>query len=164
MDLLTFLRTEHGLRASTAILFNHESPLRGPQFVSRKISRAVALAKLGRPVKLELQNLAARVDWSSAHDVVRALHLMGTAANPADYVVASGQLHSVQQMVEFAFSLASTNWRDLLDSRPGRSSPALLGCNKELRETLHWQPTVDFAAMIEEMVEHDYAESALTTG
>jgi GDPmannose 4,6-dehydratase len=103
MDLLAFLRTEHGLRASTAILFNHESPLRNPQFVSRKVTQAAARAKAGKNVKIELLNIGARVDWSSAHDVVRALHLMAKAENGGDYIVASGKLHSVRDLLEIAF-------------------------------------------------------------
>lgn len=164
MDLLTFLRTEQGLRASSAILFNHESPLRGHQFVSRKISRAAALAKLGRPVKLELHNLAARVDWSSARDVVRALHLMAAADQAHDYVVASGQLHSVQDMLEAAFAHAGLNWQDHVATRPSHPVPALTGCSTALRAKLQWARGISFKNMIAEMVDYDTKNLAIQTG
>lgn len=164
MDLLTFLRAEQGLRASSAILFNHESPLRGHQFVSRKVSRAAALAKLGRPVKLELHNLAARVDWSSARDVVRALHLMAAADQAHDYVVASGQLHSVQDMLEAAFAHAGLHWQDHVDTRPSHPAPALAGCSTALRAKLQWAPGISFKNMIAEMVDYDTKALAIQTG
>ena len=164
MDLLTFLRREQGLQASSAILFNHESPLRGHQFVSRKISRAAALAKLGRPVKLELHNLAARVDWSSAGDVVRALHLMAAADQADDYVVASGQLHSVEEMLGVAFAHAGLNWQDHVDMRPGQPMPALAGCSAALREKLHWAPRSSFKNMIAEMVDYDIKNLSIPAG
>ena len=164
MDLLTFLRAEQGLRASSAILFNHESPLRGQQFVSRKISRAAALAKLGRPVNLELHNLAARVDWLSARDVVRALHLMAAAEKAHDYVVASGQLHSVQEMLGVAFAHAGLNWQDHVNMRPGQPMPALAGCSAALREKLHWAPRRSFKNMIAEMVDYDIKNVAIPAG
>lgn len=158
MDLLAFLRAEQGLRASSAILFNHESPLRGAQFVSRKISRAAAAAKSGRPVNLDLQNLAARVDWSSARDVVRALHLLGTATSAEDYVVASGQLRSVQEMLESAFAHVDLDWRDHVNCRHGQPGPALAGCAGKLRDNLGWWPRISFGDMIGEMVDHDLVD------
>ncbi len=159
MDLLAFLRAEHGLQASSAILFNHESPLRGAQFVSRKISRAAAAAKSGRPVNLDLQNLAARVDWSSARDVVRALHLLGTATSAEDYVVASGQLRSVQEMLESAFAHVGLDWRDHVNCRHGQPGPALAGCAGKLRDNLGWRPRISFGDMIGEMVDHDLVDA-----
>ena len=160
MELLTFLRTDRGLRASSAILFNHESPLRRQQFVSRKISRAAALAKLGQPFNMTLQNLAARVDWSSARDVVRALHLMGCATGADDYVVASGQLHSVEQMLSAAFAHAGLDWHDFVNAGHRHAAPALSGCAVKLREKLGWQPVMTFNGMIGEMVNHDLADMA----
>ena len=110
-ELLAQLRTDFGLRGGTAILFNHESPLRGSQFVSRKITRAAAAARAGKPVPLEIANTGARVDWCSASDVVRALHLMATAPEAGDYVIASGTLHSVGDLLQIAFGHCGLDWR-----------------------------------------------------
>lgn len=160
MDLLAFLRRAHGLRASTAILFNHESPLRGAQFVSRKITQAAAHAKLGKPVKLKLQNLDARVDWSSARDAVAAMHTMATAVSGADYVVASGRLHSVQDLLETAFGVVSLDWRGYVEAALIRTVPALTGSPAKLCEVFGWRPSVSFEDMIYEMVRHDLAHSS----
>lgn len=160
MDLLAFLRMEHGIRASTAILFNHESPLRGEQFVSRKITRAAAAAKRGFPVKLELQNIGARVDWSSARDVVRAMQLLATAKDPQDYVVASGKLHSVREMLEVAFGHVGLDWEKHVIFNHDRPIPALVGRSEKLRETLRWQPGLKFSNLITEMVDYDLSHIA----
>ena len=154
-DLLASLRAEHGIRASTAILFNHESPLRGEQFVSRKITRAAALAKLGKAPKLTLQNIGARADWSSARDVVRALHMLGSTPNAQDLVVASGVLHSVQDMLDAAFKHVGLDWRDHVVFERNVTVPALVGRPDKIREALEWQPTINFSSMIEEMVRCD---------
>ena len=159
MDLLAFLRRTHGLRVSTAILFNHESPLRGVQFVSRKITQAAAHAKLGRPVKLTLQNLGARVDWSSARDTVAAMHAMATAESGADYVVASGKLRSVQFLLDTAFGVVSLDWHRHVESALNLTVPALTGSPAKLSDALGWSPAFSFEDMIREMVLHDLAES-----
>ncbi len=155
VDLLSFLRTEHGLRASNAILFNHESPIRGKQFVSRKITSAAADAKLGRPVKLSLQNLAARTDWSSARDVARAMHLMASAEMAGDFVVGSGTLHSVQDIVEAAFGAVNLDWRQYVTAPKNQTAHGLAGSPGKLRDALGWRPTIGFEAMIREMVGQD---------
>ncbi len=155
MDLLAFLRTAHGLRTSTAILFNHESPLRGATFVSRKITQAAAHAKMGRPVKLKLQNLGARVDWSSARDVVAAMHLMAASANGADYVVASGERRSVQYLLETAFDVVNLDWRSYVEPALHHAAPALSGSPAKLCGDLEWRPSISFEHMIREMVLHD---------
>jgi GDPmannose 4,6-dehydratase len=155
MDLLAFLRTKHGLHASTAILFNHESPLRNPQFVSRKITQAAARAKSGMNVKLELLNIGARVDWSSAHDVVRALHLMANAERGGDYIVASSNLHSVRDLLEIAFGHVGLDWRNYTSYKFDSEEPALIGQAQLLRDTFKWQPSIGFKEMIVAMVEHD---------
>ena len=120
MDLLAFLRRESGLHASSAILFNHESPLRRPQFVSRKVTRAAAAARLGQALpRPELHNVGARVDWCSARDVVRGLRLMADAEEPQDYVVGSGELHSVRDLLQVAFGHVGLDWRhNALAQRP----------------------------------------------
>ena len=155
MDLLAFLRTESGLRASAAILFNHESPRRGEQFVSRKVSRAAALAAAGRHATLELQNIGARVDWSSARDVVEALSLIGRSADPRDYVVASGTLHSVRDLLQAAFGHVGLDWRRFATFREDRAMPALVGRARALSDALGWKPAMRFEDMVAEMVDHD---------
>jgi GDPmannose 4,6-dehydratase len=160
MDLLAFLRADSGLRASTAILFNHESPLRRPQFVTRKITQAAAQARLGADIRLELLNIGDRVDWSSAKDVVRALHLMANQAIGRDYVVASGRLHSVRDVLEIAFGHVGLDWRQYTNYQMDAELPSLVGNSRLLRETLGWHPRVSFEEMIIEMVEDDLRQIA----
>lgn len=157
MDLLAFLQRESGLHFSSAILFNHESPRRPQVFVTRKISTAAARAARGLPVDLQLLNIGARVDWSSAHDVVRALRLMADADAPADYVVASGVLHSVRAVLDVAFGHVGLEWQRYTQYEEDRDAPALVGDTQRLCQTLGWQPEVSFQEMIVAMVEHDLA-------
>jgi GDPmannose 4,6-dehydratase len=154
-ELLVQLRTDFGLRASTAILFNHESPLRRSQFVSRKVTQAVAAIHLGRPARLELLNLRARADWCSAADVVRALHLMATAPVARDYVVASGVLHSVEDLLALAFGHCGLDWREHAVAHEAHERPALRGDPRLIEAELGWQRSVSFEQMIHEMVDHD---------
>ena len=155
MDLLAFLRRESGLRASSAILFNHESPRRGTQFVTRKITRAAALAKAGMPPRLALQNIGARVDWSSAHDVVAALSLMASSPVARDYVVASGTLHSIRDLLTVAFRHVGLDWQQFTSYQDDRETPALVGTTHAIERDLGWQRSTTFEQMIVEMVEHD---------
>jgi GDPmannose 4,6-dehydratase len=157
MELLGQLRKDCGLRASTAILFNHESSLRRPQFVSRKISQAAAAAARGDPVNLDLLNIGARTDWSSANDVVRALHLMATADRPADFVVASGELHSVRAMLDIAFGHLGLNWNSFVTMQRDIEQPALVGDATLLESTLGWKRQQSFSDMIKQMVDADIA-------
>lgn len=159
MDLLSFLRSESGLRASSAILFNHESPRRGAQFVSRKITRAAAMAASGQRPSLELLNIGARVDWSSAHDVVQALSLMARAEAPRDYVVASGQLHSVRDLLQIAFERVGLDWTQFANFQQDRETPALVGQPNALEDLLGWRRTMRFQDMVAEMVDHDLVVS-----
>lgn len=156
-DLLAFLRKESGLRASVAILFNHESPRRPEQFVSRKITRAAARARKGSGSKLELHNIGARVDWSSARDVVQALSLMGSSDQARDYVVASGSLHSIRDFLQAAFGHAGLEWQRFASFREDRAVPALVGRPRQLEEILGWRRQMRFEAMVAEMVDHDHA-------
>jgi GDPmannose 4,6-dehydratase len=160
MELLAFLRAKSDLRASTAILFNHESPLRGPQFVSRKITRAAAKARTCGRAELDLLNIGTRVDWCSARDVVAAMHMMARSDKTGDYVVASGEPHSVRQILEIAFGHVGLEWRDFTRYESDVAGPALIGRPDLLRETLGWRPDVAFADMIVEMVERDLEEYA----
>jgi GDPmannose 4,6-dehydratase len=155
MDLLGQLRQGCGLSASTAILFNHESPLRRPSFVSRKISQAAAAARRGDPVNLNLLNIGARTDWSSANDVVRALHLMATADRPADFVVASGELHSVRTMLDIAFDHVGLDWKSLVTAQRDAEQPALIGKAMLLESVLGWKRQQSFPDMIRQMVDAD---------
>jgi GDPmannose 4,6-dehydratase len=152
-DLLALLRQEYGLRASTAILFNHESHLRRPQFVSRKIALAAGAAHFGRPVRLDLLNVGARADWCAAKDVVRALHLIASSHEPRDYVVASGELHSVRSMLEIAFARAGQDWRQFTTFRFDAREHALCGDSRLIEAALGWRRTQSFPDMIAEMVE-----------
>jgi GDPmannose 4,6-dehydratase len=157
MELLVQLRKDCGLMATTAILFNHESPLRRPQFVSRKISQAAAAASRGDPVNLDLLNIGARADWSSANDVVRALHLMATADRPADFVIASGELHSVRAMLDIAFGHVGLDWNSLVTVQCDVEEPALVGNATLLESTLGWKRQQTFPDMIRHMVNVDIA-------
>jgi GDPmannose 4,6-dehydratase len=157
-DLLAFLRREAGLHASSAILFNHESPRRRPQFVTRKITRmAAAAASQGsaRGGKLELMNIGARVDWSSAGDVVRALHLMAQAGLAEDYVVASGSLHTVRDVLEVAFGHVGLDWREHVAFEQDAPAAALVGRPEKIERVLGWRRLTGFEQMIAEMVDSD---------
>jgi GDPmannose 4,6-dehydratase len=153
--LLAQLRADFGLRASTAILFNHESPLRRSQFVSRKITRAAAAIRSGRTVELEISNSGARVDWCSATDVVRALHLMAAAPTAGDYVIASGTLHSVADLLATAFGHCGLDWREHTKVHAAREEPALCGDPRLIETTLGWRRLVSFEQLIHGMVDHD---------
>jgi GDPmannose 4,6-dehydratase len=155
MDLLAFLRAQMGMHASTAILFNHESPRRSEQFVTRKITRMAAAAKLGLVGRMELGNLGARVDWSSASDVVRALYLMAQAGHADDYVVASGSLHSVRDVLDTAFGHLDLDWRLYATFREDVPAPALVGRSQKIEQALGWRRTVAFERMITDMVDAD---------
>ena len=134
-----------------------ESPLRRPQFVSRKISQAAAATYRGDPFRLDLLNVGARTDWSSANDVVRALHLMGTADRPADFVVASGQLHSVRTMLDVAFGHVGLDWKSLVRPQSDVEEPTLVGNATLLETTLGWKRRQSFSDMIKQMVDADIA-------
>jgi len=153
-DLLGLLRREHGLHASSAILFNHESSLRRPSFVSRKISLAAAAAASGRPLPLKLMNIGARVDWSAAEDVVKALQIIAVADIPQDCVVASGHLHSVRDLLRVAFGHVGLDWRAYTQFERDTSEPSLCGNSLRL-QSLGWQPCLDFNTWVGRMVDHD---------
>ncbi|MBU6283510.1 GDP-mannose 4,6-dehydratase [bacterium] len=157
-------RESYGLFACSGILFNHESPRRGKEFVTRKVSDAVARIKLGLQPELRLGNLAARRDWGFAGDYVRAMWLMLQESEPADYVVATGEAHSVQDLVEIAFSHVGLDWKSHVVIDPALTRPAevdtLLGDWSLAREKLAWQPKVSFAELVAMMVDSDLAIAA----
>jgi GDPmannose 4,6-dehydratase len=152
-------RESYGLFACSGILFNHESPRRGKEFVTRKISDAVARIKLGQWNELRLGNLAARRDWGYAKDYVRAMWLMLQQQEPDDYVVASGEQHTVQEAAEVAFAHAGLDWRRHVREDSALLRPAevdqLIGNPVKARERLSWQPTVGFQQLMEMMVDRD---------
>ena len=152
-------REAYGMFAVNGILFNHESPRRGETFVTRKITRAVARIKLGLQEKLYLGNLEARRDWGYAPDYIEAMWLMLQQDAPEDYVVATGESHSVREFVEAAFSYMDLDWSRYveIDSRYFRPTEveALLGDARKAREKLGWQPKVTFPELVRLMVEAD---------
>jgi GDPmannose 4,6-dehydratase len=154
-------RESFGLHASSGILFNHESPLRGIEFVTRKVTDAVARIKLGLATELRLGNLDARRDWGHARDYVRAMWLMVQQDKPDDYVVATGRTTSVRDMCRIAFEHVGLEWSDHVRSDSAFLRPAevdlLLGDSTKARTALGWQPEITLEEMVREMVEADLA-------
>ena len=152
-------RESYDIFACSGILFNHESPLRGKEFVTRKITDAVARIKLGTQEKLTLGNLDAMRDWGFAGDYVKAMWRMLQHDRPDDYVVATGQKHSVGELVELAFGHVDLDWHDYVRSDPKLFRPAevstLRGDAAKARDVLGWEPEVAFAELIRMMVEAD---------
>ncbi|MFN4281735.1 MAG: GDP-mannose 4,6-dehydratase [Alphaproteobacteria bacterium] len=152
-------REAYGLFIANGILFNHESPLRGETFVTRKITRAVGRIKLGLQDKLYLGNLEAKRDWGFAGDYVEAMWLMLQEDEADDYVIATGEMHSVKEFAEAAFALADLDWKKHIeiDERYFRPTEvdALCGDASKARERLEWAPKIDFKTLVKMMVEHD---------
>jgi GDPmannose 4,6-dehydratase len=152
-------RESYGLFAVSGILFNHESPRRGLEFVTRKISDAVARIKLGLADELRLGNLEAKRDWGFAGDYVEAMWLMLQADEPADYVIATGEENSVQEFADNAFGHVGLDAEHYVKSDPEFLRPAevdhLVGDATKARETLGWQPRVSFSELVELMVDAD---------
>jgi GDPmannose 4,6-dehydratase len=152
-------RESFGLHASSGILFNHESPLRGIEFVTRRITNGIARIKLGLAQELSLGNLEAKRDWGHAKDYVRAMWLMLQQKNPDDYVVATGRTASVRDFCELAFSFAGLNYRDHVVTSDALKRPAevdlLQGDASKARLHLKWEPTVTLEDLVAEMVEAD---------
>jgi GDPmannose 4,6-dehydratase len=152
-------RESHGLFACSGILFNHESPRRGLEFVTRKVSDGVARIKLGLAKTLSLGNLDACRDWGFAGDYVRAMWLMLQQERADDYVVASGISHSVRDLVETAFGHAGLDWQKHVVLDPKLLRPAevdhLVGNPAKARDTLGWATTVDFEGLVAMMVDAD---------
>lgn len=152
-------REAYGLFACNGILFNHESPRRGETFVSRKITRAATRIKVGLQDKLYLGNLEARRDWGYAPDYIEAMWLMLQQEKPDDYVIATGQTHSVKEFVEEAFSLLGLDWRKHVEIDPRYIRPTevdlLVGDYSKARKALGWKPKVTFKELVRIMVEAD---------
>jgi GDPmannose 4,6-dehydratase len=152
-------RESYDLFAASGILFNHESPRRGLEFVTRKVTDGVARIKLGLADSLFLGNMDAQRDWGFAGDYVRAMWLMLQQDKPGDYVIATGVSHSVQELVQTAFEHVGLDWREHVKTDPRFLRPAevdhLIGDSSRAREQLGWQPNVDFAGLITMMVDAD---------
>ena len=152
-------RESYNLFACNGILFNHESPRRGETFVSRKITRAATRIKLGLQEKLYLGNLDARRDWGHAVDYVRAMWLMIQADEPDDYVIATGESHSVKDFLDQAFGYLDLDWKEHVDIDPRYYRPAevdvLMGDASKARRVLGWEPTISFNQLVTLMVDHD---------
>jgi GDPmannose 4,6-dehydratase len=154
-------RESYGMFACSGILFNHESPRRGLEFVTRKITHHVARIKYGMTRELRLGNLQAKRDWGFAGDYVRAMWLMLQQDEPDDYVVGTGQTHTVQDFVQIAFDHAGLDWRKYVVIDPKFVRPAevdlLLAEPSKARQQLHWQPDVHFEQLVRMMVDSDLA-------
>jgi len=152
-------RESYGLFACCGILFNHESPRRGKEFVSRKITDTVARIKYGQAKELRLGNLSARRDWGYAKDYVRAMWLMLQQEQPDDYVIATGEDHSVEEFAALAFQHVGLDWREFVRVDPALFRPAevdhLIGDASKARQRLGWEPTVRFRELVAMMVEAD---------
>ncbi len=152
-------RESYGIFACSGILFNHTSPRRGKEFVTRKVTDGVARIKSGLVQHIPLGNLESRRDWGFAGDYVEAMWLMLQQATPDDYVIATGETHSVQELCEIAFARAGLNWRDHVIRDPKLVRPAevdlLQGDASKAKRVLGWQPRVSFRQLIEMMVDAD---------
>lgn len=152
-------RESYDLYAVSGILFNHESPRRGLEFVTRKVTHGVALIKEGLATEIPLGNLEAQRDWGFAGDYVRAMWLMLQQDAPDDYVIATGRTHTVQRLCEIAFEAAGLNWREhvVIDERFFRPAEVdlLVGDAEKARSEMGWTPEVTFEQMIQEMVQAD---------
>ncbi len=157
-------REAHGLFAVSGILFNHESPRRGPQFVTRKITSHAARIKLGLMEKIRLGNLDAKRDWGHAGEYVEAMWRMLQQEEPQDYVVATGKCHSVREFVELAFRSVGLDYQKHIEIdqklvRPSEITP-LVGDASKARRLLHWRPSITFCDLVREMVEADLLENS----
>jgi GDPmannose 4,6-dehydratase len=159
-------RESYGMHASSGILFNHESPRRGPEFVTRKVTQAVARISLGLQDSLALGNLDAKRDWGFAGDYVKAMWLMLQQEQADDYVVATGETHSIRELLDVAFDhVGISDWDKHVFQDPRFFRPAevdlLVGDPAKARDVLGWEPEVGFEELVRMMVEHDLQEQKL---
>jgi len=152
-------REAYGMYAVNGILFNHESPRRGPTFVTRKITRALGAVLRGEQQELRLGNLDAKRDWGYARDYMLGAWMMLQAEEPDDYVLATGETHSVREFLDEAFGYAGLDWQQYVRIDPRYFRPAevdvLMGDYSRARERLGWEPTIRFPALVRMMVDHD---------
>jgi GDPmannose 4,6-dehydratase len=151
-------RRAYNLHACNGILFNHESPRRGSNFVTNKVCKAAARIKLGLQDKLELGNMDSYRDWGHSKDYVRAMHLIMQYNKPDDFIVSTMETHSVREMCEVVFSYLDLNYKDYVTQNPKylrpEELPYLRGDSTKIRKTLGWEPTYTFREMMEEMVNY----------
>jgi GDPmannose 4,6-dehydratase len=159
-------REAYGLFACSGILFNHESPRRGENFVTRKVTRGIASILAGRTEKLRLGNLDSKRDWGHTRDYVEAMWLMLQQDKPDDYVIATGEQWSVRQLAEIAFGMVGLDWQDYVEVDQAYFRPAevpdLCGDPSKARQELGWRPKISFREMIGEMLEFDLTAAGLT--
>jgi GDPmannose 4,6-dehydratase len=167
-QLARVYRQSYGLFVCNGILYNHESPRRGENFVTRKIARAVARIARGLDVDLVLGNLESRRDWGRAQDYVRAMWLMLQHKSADDYIVATGETHSVREFVETAFAVVDLPWKKYVKRDPSFDRPTeparLVGCADKIRQVLGWKPTGTFPQLVREMVEAELATIKVKSG
>jgi GDPmannose 4,6-dehydratase len=161
-------RESYGMHASSGILFNHESPRRGPEFVTRKVSQAVARIHLGLQETLSLGNLDAKRDWGFAGDYVEAMWLMLQQPEADDYVVATGETHSIRELLDVAFeAVGISDWTPYVTQNPAFMRPAevdlLIGDPTRAHDVLGWKRKVDFQHLVRMMVENDVREQSEST-
>ena len=158
-ELTRNYREAYQLHASSGILFNHESPRRGHEFVTRKITSHAALIKLGQEKKIKLGNLEAHRDWGHSREYVQAMWMMLQQEKPDDYVIATGESHSVREFLDKAFSLLSLDYKNYLEVNPAFHRPAettiLQGNYSKAKRVLGWEPAILFPELVREMVEND---------
>ena len=150
-------RNAYKLHASSGILFNHESPRRGSNFVTNKVVKAAVRIKLGLQDTLELGNMDAYRDWGHSKDYIRAMHLINQQPEPSDWVVSTGVTHSVREMCDYVFSKLDLNYKDYVTQNPKflrpEELPYLKGDSTKIRK-LGWVPEYTFESMMDEMIEH----------
>lgn len=152
-------RESYNMFCVSGILYNHESPRRGIEFVTRKITKAIALIKCGKQKELRLGNLQAKRDWSHAKDMVTAMWMMLQNSQPIDYVVGSGECHTVEEFMRAAFEYVGLTWQDYVVIDPALFRPAevdiLLSDPSKIKSELGWTPTISFLDLVADMVESD---------
>ena len=168
-DIVVNYRESYGLHASSGILFNHEGPRRGLEFVTRKVTNAAARIKLGLQDEVVLGNLDSKRDWGYAGDYVKAMWLMLQQPEPGDYVIATGETHSIEDLVQRAFGeVGIDNWRDYVRQDPKFLRPAevdlLIGDPSKAKTVLGWEPEVDFPTLIKMMVTQIDPEAGTRAG
>ena len=156
MNLIDFYRKNKQMRASNAILFNHESEYRTVGFVSRKISMTAAKIKLGIEEELRLKNVAASADFSCAYDVMKALMNIGVMKLSTDFIVSSGSATSIASLAKFAFAELDLDWKDYVKTESKEEIPFLIGNNAKLKTQARWEPLNEIKSTIKRMTRHDY--------
>ena len=155
MQCLDHFRERFGVHASCAILFNHESHLRAPAFVTRKVCLHAARVARGERSRLRLANIGARVDWTAAQDSVAAMQAIASHERPGDFVVASGRARSIRDLLDAAFAAIGVAWQPHVDCDIDRPLPCLVGDSAKAHRILGWRPTIAFSEMVARMVERD---------